>query len=189
MERIREIIVGRHLERLEGRVARLESSPRHDRDNPVLMEIDDRLLITEAKVEALHEHVHRIEGSREESLRLAADHRQEAQRLAAQIHEMSRAKAEENVEPAVEKLERKLGEWLTDWQKSLHTRLDERDRKVSGKMEADLAELRETIEARLASIESGTSAFLAKRLDNIAVAARALAESAETFSTSSAPKA
>lgn len=183
VERIREIIVGRHLERLEDRVARLESSPRPARENPETHIFEDRLLIAEAKVEALQDHVHRIESSRENSFQLAAGHREEAQRLAAQIHEISRAKADAGALPAVENLERKLGAWLTDWQKSLHIRLEDRDRKLADKVESDLRGLRESIENRLSGLESGTSAIVGDRMEKIAEAARALAESAAAFST------
>jgi len=189
VERIREIIVGRHLERLECRVARLESSPRPARENPEAPIFEDRLLIAEAKVEALQEHVHRIEGTREDSFQLAASHRQEAQRLAAQIQEMSRMKAEASALPAVENLERKLGAWLTDWQKSVHIRLEDRDRRLGEKVEANLRSLRESMEARLSKLESGTPAFVGERLERIAEAARALAESVTAFSTFSPPKA
>jgi hypothetical protein len=40
-----------------------------------------RMLITEARVEALKDHVHRIEGLREETLRLGILHRQELSAL------------------------------------------------------------------------------------------------------------
>jgi len=189
VERIREIIVGRHLERLEGRVARLESSPRPARENPEAPIFEDRLMIAEAKVEALQEHVHRIEGTRGDSFQLAAGHREEARRLAAQIHEIARAKADESALPAIGNLERKLGVWLTDWQKSLHIRLEDRDHRFGEKMEADLRILRESLEIRLSNLESGAPAFVGERLDKIAEAARALAESVAAFSTFGSQKA
>ncbi len=181
VERIREIIVGRHLERIEGRVARLETSIRSAPANHETPIFEDRLLITEAKVEALQEHVHRIDGSREDSLQL----RNEAQRLAAKIEEISHARSEAESNPAVENLERKLGAWLTDWQKSLHVRLDSRDRALGEKMDSDLRSLRENIENRISKLESGFVSDVKARLDRIAEAARALADSAAALSTES----
>ncbi|MBG7607620.1 MAG: hypothetical protein IZT59_06295 [Verrucomicrobia bacterium] len=185
VERIREIIVGRHLEHLEGRVTRLESSPRPVRDNLEMPIFEDRLLITEAKVEALNDHVHRLDSSREESLQL----RHDAQRLAAQIQELSHVKADVDTVPAVENLERKLGVWLTDWQKSLHVRLESRDRALAAKVDSDLRGLRDSIESRLSKLESGNSGDVSDRLEKIAEAARALAESVAAFSNVSPSKA
>lgn len=183
VERIREIIVGRHLERLEGRVAKLELSPIPAENNANAPIFEDRLLVAEAKVEALQDYVQRMEASREDSLQLAAMHRQEAQRLAAQIQESARAKAESAALPAVENLEKKLGLWLTDWQRSLHVRLEDRDQKLISKLQKDLAALRENVEQRLSQVESGAKSDLDRRMDKIAEAARKLAESAASIST------
>ncbi len=190
VERIREIIVGRHLERLEGRVARLESQPAPaiTKPSPLADIFEDRLLITEARVEALQDHVHRIESLREETERLGIMHREEAQRLAAQINEIAREKVENSAVPAVEKLERRLGAWLTDWQKSLHMRLETRDRDVVEKVRAELAGMREGIEKRFAELESRVPVNVEDRFNRIAAAARALAESAASFSTSTSPR-
>lgn len=190
VERIREIIVGRHLEKLESRVARLESQPAHvaPKHTTVPDIFEDRLLSTEARVEALQDHVHRFEGLREETERMAAMQRQEAQRLAMQIHEIAREKVESTAQPAVENLERKLGAWLTEWQKSLHLRLENRDRDLLEKVRSELAELRGGIEKRFADLESRVPVNVEDRFHRIAAAARALAESAASFSNPSSPK-
>lgn len=188
VERIREIIVGRHLEKLEGRVARLESQPAPAVHNPVPDIFENRLLSTEARVEALQDHVHRIEGLREETERIAMMQRQEAQRLASQIHEIAREKAESTTVPAVENLERKLGTWLTEWQKSLQLRLENRDRDLVEKVRAEVAGMREGIEKRFAELESRVPANVEDRFNRIAAAARALAESAASLSPPASPK-
>lgn len=190
VERIREIIVGRHLERLEGRVARLESQPVNAANKPAPLGdiFEDRLLITEARVEALQDHVHRIEGLRDETERLGTMHREEVQRLAMQISEIARVKAENSDVHAVEKLERRLGAWLTDWQKALQMRLDTRDRDVVEKVRAELAIMREGIEKRFSELESRVPMNVEDRFNRIAAAARALAESAVSFSTSTSPR-
>jgi chaperonin cofactor prefoldin len=191
VERIREIIVGRHLERLEGRVARLESQPAAAavaKPPPPGDIFEDRLLITEARVEALQDHVHRIEGLREETERLGAMHKQEVQRLAMQISEIARAKAENSEVRAVENLERKLGSWLTEWQKTLQMRLETRDRDLAEKVRIELAAMREGIEKRFAELESRVPVNVEDRFNRIAAAARALAESAGSYSTQTSPK-
>jgi hypothetical protein len=145
-------------------------------------------MIAEAKVEALQDHFHRIESNREDSLQLAATHRQEAQRLAAQIQAISREKADASALPAVENLERKLGVWLTDWQKSLHVRLEDRDRELTEQVRADISGLREGIEKRLSKLEVEGSTAIDERLKKIGEAARALAESVSSFSTPAPPQ-
>lgn len=190
VERIREIIVGRHLEKLEGRVARLELQPASivTKPSPWVDIFEDRLLITEARVEALQDHVHRNEDLRAETERLGVMHREEAQRFAAQINEIAREKAENSSSLAVEKLERRLGVWLTDWQKSLQTRLETRDRDVVEKVRGELAGMREGIEKRFAELESRVPVNVEDRFNRIAAAARALADSAASLSTQTSPR-
>ncbi len=189
VERIREIIVGRHLERLEGRVARLESAPAVATPLAQHPIFEDRLLITEAKVEALQEHVHRLDSTREETLRLAVSQREDARHLAAQIQEIAREKAEATVLPAVEKLERKLGAWLGEWQKSLHLRLEERDGNLAEKIRTELAEMKEGIDKRFSDLERKIPENVEDRFNKIAAAARALADSAASFSSPVQPQA
>jgi chaperonin cofactor prefoldin len=190
VERIREIIVGRHLEKLEGRVARLEAQPAPALNKPAVIPdiFEDRLLIAEARVEALQDHFHRIEGQREENEHIAAMHRQEAQRLALQIQEISREKSEASAMPAVENLERKLGSWLTEWQKSLQLRLENRDRDLLETVRTEISGMREDIEKRFSELESRVPSNVEDRFYRIAAAARALAESAASFTTPASPK-
>jgi chaperonin cofactor prefoldin len=191
VERIREIIVGRHLERLEGRISRLESAPEAavPKHSPDTDQLEGRILVNEARVEALQDQVHRMEDAREEIERTAAMYRQEAQRLASQIQEIARVKSEASSLPAVENLERKLGLWLTDWQKSMNSRLENRDRELSERIRAELSVLRESIESRFSELESRIPSNVEERFNRIASAARALAESAGSFSTQLPPKA
>jgi molecular chaperone GrpE (heat shock protein) len=191
VERIREIIVGRHLERLECRISRLESAPAAAAPKSAYdpSAIEDRLLATEARVEALQDHAHRMEHSREDIERTAAMYRGEAQRLASQIQEVAREKSASAVMPAVDNLERKLGAWLTDWQKSLNSRLETRDRQLTEGMRAELESLKKSFESRFSDIESKVPSNIDDRFGRIAAAARALAESAASFSTQASPKA
>jgi hypothetical protein len=190
VERIREIIVGRHLERLESRVARLESQPAPavSKSAPQRDIFEDRLLTTEARVEALQDHIHRIEGMREETERVGELQREEVQRLAMQISEIARVKAETSEVRAVENLERKLGVWLTEWQKTLHLRLEVRDRDIVDRVRVELSVMRDGIEKRFAELESRVPVNVEDRFNRIAAAARALAESAVSLSNPTRPR-
>ena len=85
VERIREIIVGRHLERLEQRVVRLEST---GITPAVAPDVEDRLFANEARLEALQENVNRLaDSTREATEQRLLQYRQETQRLAAQIQQ------------------------------------------------------------------------------------------------------
>lgn len=188
VERIREIIVGRHLERLEGRVSRLEAAPAAisaDHSPPDIFE--DRLLMAEARVEALQDHLQRFETSREELVHTAALQREDAQRLASQIHEIAKEKAAAAAIPAVEKLDRKLGAWLSEWQKSLQDRLDGRDRDLSARMKSEMAELKEGMEKRISDLEGRLPENLADGFGKIAEAAKALGESAALLTRTRPP--
>ncbi len=190
VERIREIIVGRHLQKLEGRVARLETISANPNPTPVEQSpslFEDRLLNAEAKVEALQEHVHRIDHTREQHEVFAAAQRDEVRLLAGRIEREAREKAEAAARPAVEKLERKLGAWLGEWQKSLQIRLDERDSQLSSKMQSELSKFKDSTEKRITEIDSRVPTNFSERIDRIAEAARALADSAASFSTTTRP--
>ena len=188
VERIREIIVGRHLERLEGRVSRLENAPATVAQNPTPDIFEERLLMAEAHVEALQDHLQRSGSTREELEQTAATQREDAQRLAAQIHEIAHERANAVALPAVENLDRKVGAWLGEWQKSLQDRLDARDRNLSGQIKADLSEMKDGLEKRLAKMESQLPENLGGSFDKIAEAARALADSAASLSRTQPPK-
>jgi hypothetical protein len=187
VERIRQAIVGHRVEKFGGSTTppRLPDVPSPARFGDIF---EDRLLLTEARVEALQDHVHRIEGMREETLRLGMLHREEAKRLAMQICEITRKKADNSAIPAVERLERRLGTWLTDWQKSLRTRLDTRDRDVVEKVRGELAGLRAGVEKRLAELEARVPSDMEDRFNRIAAAARAFAESATSSQPATSPE-
>ncbi len=181
VERIREIIVGRHLERLECRVSRLESAPASAalKSAPDAGVFEDRLLAAEARLEALHEHAQRFENGREDIERTAAMYREEAQRLAGQIQEVARERsAPAAAMQEVGNLERKLGAWLTEWQKSLNIRLETRDNELTERIRMELALMKDGLEKRFREMESKVPADLDERFGRIAAAARSFAEGA-----------
>ncbi|MES2440600.1 MAG: hypothetical protein V4584_16150 [Verrucomicrobiota bacterium] len=183
VERIREIIVGRHLERLEQRVARLETT-----GSPVpavATHVEDRLYANEARLEALKENVQRLaDTTREQSELRFSQHREETQRLAAQIQHVASLKSNESTAPAVGQLERKIGSWLTDWQSSFRSQLNDRDQRLANQLRGEVAALWESTESQLTRLESRAvdRDSIEERFNRIALAARALAECASPTS-------
>jgi hypothetical protein len=186
VERIREIIVGRQierLERLEQRVIRLETGapPAAAAAPASTARLEDRIFAHEAQLEALKENVHRLaDTTREQTELRLAQHREETQRLAAQIQQVAALKAAESPAPAIQQLERKIGSWLTDWQGSFHTQLNDRDHRLASQLRGEVALLWENTESQLTRLESRVAdrASVEERFARIALAARALAECA-----------
>lgn len=189
VERIREIIVGRHLERLENRVIRLESgNPKGSsgQDN-----LDDRLHATEARLEALKENVQRIvETSREELEARILQQRAETQRLAAQIqyvasHRLQESEASSSTHP----LENKIGTWIATWQKSFQEQIRDREERLAVQLRSEIASLCEATNARLIRLESRSldRDSMEDRFHRIAQAARTLADCASPATVGSRP--
>lgn len=182
VERIREIIVGRHLERLEQRVVRLESSTGSPAAAPYsTAHLEDRIIAHEAQLEALKDNVHRLANTtREQTEMRFSQQREETQRLASQIQQVASLKAAETQTPAIQQLERKVGGWLTDWQNSFHTQLNDRDHRLAAQLRNEVALLWESTESQLTRLESRVAdrASIEERFSRIALAARALAECA-----------
>ncbi len=178
VERIREIIVGRHLERLERRVADLEvADPRSAPSDT----IKDCLLAQEAHIEALKQNVQRLaESTREDAELRDFYHREEAQRLAAQIQQVAAVKSQESESSAIRQLEQKIGRWLSDWQQAVHLHLEEREAKITTRLRCDLATLWESTEAHITRVESRIpdNDRIEERFRRIAQAARVLADCA-----------
>ena len=178
VERIREIIVGRHLERLEQRVASLECGPALA---PLPSQWEDRLCTSEARLEALQQSVQRLaDSAREESEIRTLQQREEIQRLAAQVQHVAAMKAADSGQPAVQQLESKIGTWLTNWQGALQTHLNEREQRLASQLRNEVATLWESTESQITRLESRTldRELIEERFSRIAAAARALAESA-----------
>lgn len=181
VERIREIIVGRHLDRLEQRVVRLESSSQpgaHHGFGPLL---EDRLVANEARLEALQDNVSRLaDANREATEQRVAQFREETQRLAAQVQQVAAMKSTEAVAPAIHQLEQKIGTWLSDWQNAFHGQLNARDSRLATQLRSEVAGLWENIESQVTRLESRLMdrELIEERFRHIATAARALAECA-----------
>lgn len=189
VERIREIIVGRHLERLEQRVARLETTgPSAAAASPPTALLEDRLFANEARIEALKDNVHRFVDSTRQQMDLRlSQQREETQRLAAQIQQVAAQKASESPAPAVQQLEQKIGGWLSSWQSSFHHQLNDRDQRLATELRKEVALLWESTESQITRIESRAADrdFVEERFNRIALAARALAECASPSTAAS----
>lgn len=184
VERIREIIVGRHLERIEQRVARLEGASPTPQGIPSPWE--DRLCTSEAKLEALHESVQRLgETVREETQYRSERYQSEIHRLASQIQQVAATRASESNPAAIQQLEARLGTWLTNWQGALQNHLNEREERLAGQIREEVARLWENTESQLTRLQSRTPDRdqIEERFRRIADAARALAESASPAPT------
>jgi HPt (histidine-containing phosphotransfer) domain-containing protein len=187
VERIREIIVGRQLERLEQRVVRLESAQSAapagsgSVTDPSHRPWEDRLTTTEARVEALQHAVQRLsDQTREEARSRTYEQKEEIQRLASQIQQVAAMRAAESGEAAVTKLEGRIGSWLGTWQNSLHAHLDSREQRITSQLREEVATLWESTESQITRLQSRSVDRLQmeERFQRIAAAARALAESA-----------
>ncbi|MFT4176221.1 MAG: hypothetical protein QM627_06155 [Luteolibacter sp.] len=179
VERIREIIVGRHLERLEQRISKLES-PVPGRAVADLTSLEDRIVSGEARLEALQAQIARIsDATKTEGERRNLFHREEIQRLATQIQQIAATRGESPTQE-VARLEQKLGVWLNDWQAALGKHLEARDRKITGQFQEELSQQIGKIETRLSQLPSPAVdlAAIERRFQKIAEAARALADCA-----------
>ncbi|RPJ34696.1 MAG: hypothetical protein EHM17_05550 [Verrucomicrobiaceae bacterium] len=180
VERIREIIVGRQFERLEQRIASLESAEPRGYQAPVPWE--ERLCTSEARLEALQHSLQRLaDTTRHEVETRTNQQHAEIQRLAAQIQQVAAMKsAEAREQSAVRELEGRLGTWLTSWQGALQSHLNERDHRLADELRGEVAALWESTEAQITRLQSRASdrEWIEERFARIAAAARALAESA-----------
>lgn len=179
VERIREIIVGRHLERLEQRVARIETAG--IATPSASSRLEDRVFANEAQLEALKENVHRlVDTTREQTELRISQTREETQRLAAQIQQVAALKSSEPAAPAIHQLERKIGTWLSDWQNSFQVHLNDRDQRLASQLRSEVAALWESTESQITRLESRAvdRDSIEERFNRIALAARALAECA-----------
>lgn len=168
VERIREILVGRQLDRIEQRVSRLESGPSAATRPAGLFE--DRLFANEAQIEAIRENVHRHSDM----------HREEIRRLAKQIQQVAAEKAAAATQPEILRLENKVATWLTHWQKAFQAHLHERDQRLTSQLREEVAALWENTESQITRLESRAvdRDAIEERFSRIALAARALAECA-----------
>lgn len=180
VERIREILVGRQLDRLEQRVNNLEIGEGIS-NAPALGNVSERLLHTEARVEALQDSVQRLARQEQEQARNHQFRLEEVKRLAQQIQSVAAERSSHVDETQiVGRIEQRVGTWLQQWQQSLHTYLTEREQVLADQLRGETAQLWESLESQLTRLQSRQAdrSVIDERFRLIAEAARALAESA-----------
>ena len=184
VERIREIIVGRRLDHLEHRLARIESQdPRSCPDSAV----EHRLTAAEAQLESLRDNVRRLaDRARDDATVQDARHREEIQRMAALIQQSGALRSETVSPQSAARLEQKISHFLGNWQASLQQHLTDRESRLTALLNQELARLRAWAEARIAANEGQTVSKpeLDRHLARLANAARALADAIQLPATS-----
>lgn len=178
VERIREIIVGRHLERLEQRFEHLETRVLQGGVSP---RIEDRLCSSEARLEALQQSLQKSTDQTRVEMRAWQDrHREDVQQLAAQIQQVVAMKRSEGEPTQVQQLEGRIGTWLNQWQSALQSHLAAREQQISSQIREEVATLWEGTESQITRLESHcvTRESIEEKFNRIAAAARALAEAA-----------
>lgn len=189
VERIREIIAGRQLDRLEQRIARLESTG----SSPMPLSaapFEERISTAEAHIEAVRQSVQRhTDEMREELERRGLQQRAEAQRLAAQIQQVAAMKTSQDGEAAASRLESRIGTWLGNWQGALQNHLNQREQHLAGQLRGEMTALWENMENQVMSLQSRAidRDQLEQRFAKVAAAARALAEAATPAGTDYSP--
>lgn len=176
VERIREIIVGRRLDHLEQRLTRVESQGPPAAFNPA---VENRLISAEAQLESLRDNVRRLaDQTREEATLRDARYREEIQRLATLIQQSSSLRAEPVTPQTAARLEQKISTFLGSWQTSLQQHLVDRESRLIGSLNQELARLREWAEARIAAstAQAMSRPEASAHFNRIAAAVQALAD-------------
>ena len=184
VERMREIIVGRQLARVEQRLDRLD----HFVEQPQLSHRDtlNRIETVEAKFETSHDNMqHQVDQMRLEYGGEIATRRNEVHRLAEQIQATAQQRSDQRVQPQMmSEMEQRMGFWLTTWQRGLEQHLEQRENWLIQQLRQELQQVRaattQQIAAWEASQQQSQQATQAK-LEHITQAARALTESASSL--------
>ena len=178
VERIREIIVGRQLERIEQRLEKLEGLGRGSCE--VTDETVSRLAAAEQRVEELEQEVRRMgEQLGWEGLR-RAEMQEELRRMSGQMRQMAESWGARQMEVQMRQMEERVGAWLGQWQLGVQGHLGARDAALVGQFRMEIAAWSDQMRAELARLGYGVCERQAveERMRAIAAAARALAECA-----------
>ena len=180
VERIREIIVGRHLERLEQRISRLEAS---DSDVASYIGNDERLMNAEARIEALHSAISRLtDHIRDELERRNVLQREEIHQLLLRVQQVTASTAPA-ISPDSSRYEfQKASESRTSaWKYSLpHSSEKNRQEPPSvSHLHSEFSQLKSTLEERLSRFEIHSS-----QNDSFEIGLQKIADAARIFTQS-----
>jgi hypothetical protein len=173
VERIREILVGRQMDRVERRLEQLESGLR-----PLPTRApDDVFEIRLASFE--HRHDLKLQELRDEIDAEKARRIEETHRLAHQIQAAARSRADSGIEAQAE-LEQKFTRWLEHWNQGFRQYLHQREQHLVSELRGELERTREWVNSRLAASDqtSGERLRIQSSFEQLANAARAIADAA-----------
>lgn len=178
VERVREIIVGRQLGRVEQRLERLEGFL----TNPQLpqQDVSSRLENIEAQLEAANARMEKqVASVRLDFSGEIANRKAEAHRLAEQIQNQVQAKQEQarNLQSVQE-----LDQNIRTWQSALQSHLEQRESWLIGKLRDELERQRKEISNKIAELETTQNSqnkFHREQAQKIAQAAQALLEATD----------
>lgn len=170
VERMREIIVGRQLGKVEQRLDRLEQQVTQTVPLPDAI---SRMEDMEARFEALRDALqHQMDHMRRELGGEMVHRKQEVRRLAEQIQLSAQAKLTSLAsQQEIASLESRLVQWLTSWQQSVELHVEQRERWLVG-------QLREELQRQSLTQPDHRNAMVQEQ---IATAAQALSHTATTL--------
>jgi hypothetical protein len=173
VERIREILVGRQMDRVERRLERLETGLR-----PMPTQApEDVFEIRLASFEQRHDL--KLQELRDEIDAEKARRVEETHRLAGQIQAAARSRADSGIE-AQQELEQKFTRWLEHWNQGFRQYLHQREQHLVSELRSELEQTREWVESRLSTQaqSQGDQRRIQASFEQLANAARAIAEAA-----------
>lgn len=174
VERIREIIVGRQMDRVERRIEQLETLLR-----PMPAELPGDLI--EVRLAAYEQrHDEKLQALREEIDADKAHRAEEIQRLTQQTEESgSRDLSEFGIQAQAE-LEGKITRWLEHWNEGFRHYLHQREQHLISELRAELQQTRDWVGAQLDLASQARTPDLGIQASfvQLANAARAIAEAA-----------
>lgn len=173
VERIREILVGRQMDRVERRLEQLETGLRPLPTRPP----DDVFEIRLAGFEQRHEI--KLRELRDEIDAEKARRVEETHRLAQQIQAAARSRNASGIEAQAE-LEQKLTRWLEHWNQGFRQYLHQREQHLISELRGELVRTREWVSSRLEDRNQATGDphRLQASFEQLAIAARAIADAA-----------
>lgn len=186
LERVREIIVGRQLGKVEQRLQRLEEHAFAAVADDSISASQDRIEALEARFEAVRDAMqHQVDQIRFE-FGGEMDHRKhEVRRLAQQIQQAAQAKQAPAVTlPDLAAAEHRLVAWVSAWQQSLEQHLVRRENWLIGQLREELQrESRAAAAQTVPSHQAKLGQQLATAAQALGVAAQSLSQAASSFSS------
>lgn len=188
LERVREIIIGRQLGKVEQRLQRLEERTQVAASDGTVTEAQERIEALEARFEAVRDAIqYQVDQIRFE-FGGEMDHRKhEVRRLAEQIQQAAQAKQPPAVTaPDLAAAENRLVAWVSAWQQSLEQHLVRRENWLIGQLREELQRAPQaSAPAPVPASQAKLGQQLATAAHALGVAAQSLSQAASSFSSPS----